>query len=763
MSDTSLVFALSARNETGEGMREGRETVESETAAMVDAAEANGSKMGTALAAAGAAAGALAAAALVSTLEQALDVSKATTRLEAQLINTTADVGQATDAMKAVFTDGWGESAAEVGDAIKSVTLNMDDFTGNQKGLEDMTKKAMALANVFDDDINKATAAAGQMVKTGMADSFDEAMDLIAAGMGSVANKSEDLLDTFNEYSTQFRRIGLDGATAMGLISQGLKAGARDSDAVADALGIFGEMALAGGKQVDEAFSSIGLNGQKIGTMMRQGGDTATQALQDTMDALRGTDDETVRLAASQVLFGDLANTQADALFALDPASAAAAGGFDNVAGAADKVVKKLEDSPAMKMEAFKRGVQQNVIDFLGGSVLPAVTTFKNAFQKEFGSIWAEAGKGGATGVDRVINAFQILGVRLVQKIKEFAPKAIEGLIGFGQSMADYAMANPEKVFKIALIAGALTMAIVMLPLLVAGAISATAFLIIGGFVSKLVTALGEKLPQWWQAFTSWVSTKAGQAAQVFHVVGAAIGRWFGGLWSKYVSGPVGRQWSSFLGTVRALPGRSVSALSALGSRLGGVAGTAWQRFKDASAAKATNFIGWVGRLPGRVTRAVGSTGSLLYNKGRDVVTGLWNGISSLGGWLWNKVKSFVSTNVVSAAKSFLHIGSPSKLMADEIGHWLPPGIAEGAEKNRGVLDKAMQTLVTPKASLMAAASTPRTSGVAPLIAGQAAGGVVVVRFEVTGAEGDFKKLISKIVRLDGRGSVQTAFAGRRG
>ena len=39
----------------------------------------------------------------------------------------------------------------------------------------------------------------------------------------------------------------------------------------------------------------------------------ATQALQDTMDALRGTDDETVRLAASQVLFGDLANTQADA------------------------------------------------------------------------------------------------------------------------------------------------------------------------------------------------------------------------------------------------------------------------------------------------------------------------------------------------------------------------------------------------------------------------------------------------------------------
>jgi hypothetical protein len=755
VSDTSLVFALSARDETGRGMRDGRQTVERETAGMVDAAESNGAKMGNALAMAGAAAGAMAAAALVSTLEQALDVSNATTRLEAQLANTTADVGQATDAMKAVFTDGWGESAAEVGDAIKSVTLNMDDFTGNQQGLEDMTKKAMALADVFDDDINKATAAAGQMVKTGMADSFDEAMDLIAAGMGSVANKSEDLLDTFNEYSTQFRRIGLDGATAMGLISQGLKAGARDADSVADALGIFGEMALAGGDQVDQAFKSIGLNGQDIGKRMRAGGDEATSALQDTMDALRGTDDATTRLAAAQVLFGDLANTQADALFALDPASAAASGGFDDVAGAADKVVEKLEDSPAMKMESFKRGVQQNVIDFLGGSVIPAVEGFKDRFQEVFGSIWAEAGKGGATGADRVVRAFEILGSKLVQKIIEFAPKAVEALTSFGQKMADYAMANPMQVFKIAAIAGALTLAIVALPMLVAGALAATAYLVVGGFVVKLVSALVEKIPQWWKAFTGWVSTKAGQAGRVFDVVGSAIGTWFGGLWSRYVSGPVSRQWNSFLGTVRALPGRAVTGLSALGGRLASTAGGAWQRFKDASVRKAGDFIGFVGRLPGRTVRAVGSTGRLLYSKGRDVVTGLWNGISSLGGWLWNKVSSFVSTNVVSAAKSFLHIGSPSKLMADEIGRWLPPGIAEGAEDNRGVLDRTMAGLVDPQ---QAAPHSPLTGRATPFAGtAGASGGLMVVRLEIGGRL--FEELWidtgRRVVSKRGRGNVQ--------
>jgi len=754
VSDTSLVFALTARDQTGPGMREGRQTVETETAAMVDAAESNGSKMGTALAAAGAAAGALAAAALVSTLEQALDVSNATTRLEAQLANTTADVGQATDAMKAVFTDGWGESAAEVGDAIKSVTLNMDDFTGNQQGLEDMTKKAMALAQVFDDDINKATAAAGQMVKTGMADSFDEAMDLIAAGMGSVANKSEDLLDTFNEYSTQFRRIGLDGETAMGLISQGLQAGARDADSVADALGIFGEMALVGGDQVNAAFESIGLNGADIGKQMRAGGDEATQALQDTMDALRGTDDATTRLAAAQVLFGDLANTQADALFALDPASAAAAGGFDDVAGAADKVVEKLEDSPAMKMEAFKRGVQQNVIDFLGGSVIPAVEGFKDRFQEEFGSIWAEAGKGGATGADRIVNAFQVLGSRLVDKIIEFAPKAVEALAGFGQKMADYAMANPVQVFKIAAIAGALTLALVALPLLIAGALAATAYTVVVGFVSKLVSALIENVPQWWDSFTGWVSTKAGEAGQVFSVLGAAIALWFSGLWSRYVSGPVGRQWDAWTGSVYALPGRAVVALSSLGSRLASSASSGWQRFKDASAAKATSFIAWVGGLPGRTVRAVGNLGSLLYSKGRDVVTGLWNGVSSLGGWLWSKIQNFVSTNVVNAAANLLELGSPSRLMARAIGHWIPPGIAVGAEDNRGVLDKTMQGLVDP--ALAGPAVRPPT-GVVPFMGAAGGGGQILVRVVFDGPK-EMTRLVREIVADVGGGDVQKAF-----
>ncbi|MEU9643594.1 phage tail tape measure protein [Streptomyces sp. NPDC048188] len=752
MSDTSLVFALSARDDTGPGMRSARQTVDSETEGMADDVAANGSKMGTALAAAGAAAGALAGAALMSTLSQAMDMSEATTRLEAQLVNTTADVGAATDAMTNVFTDGWGESATEVGDAIKSVTLNMDEFTGNQQGLEDMTKAALGLSKAFDQEVNKTTAAAGQLVKTGLVKDFDEAMDLIAAGLGSVANKSDDLLDTFNEYSTLFRRVGLDGQTALGLLSQGLQAGARDSDAIADAIGIFSEMALAGGKQVNEAFGSIGLNGEDIGRRMRAGGDEAASALQDTMDALRGTDDATTRLAAAQVLFGDLANTQADALYALDPASAAAAGGFDDVAGAADKVVEKLEDSPAMKLEAFKRTVQQNVIDFLGSKVLPAVMDFKDRFGAAAREAWAAAGDGGTEGVDRVLTFVGLLGQRIAEKIvTDLVPRAAEGLAHFGQRLAEYAAEDPVALFKVVLIAGAILLALTQLPLLLAVGLASVAGLIIGGFVGEMLTRLDENLPRWWASFENWLSGLPGEVGSAFAGLGLAIGVWFAGLWSDYIADPVSRQWGAFLGGVKALPGQASDALSGLGYSLATKAWSGFQSMKDAAVGQALGLVSWLGGLPQSLAGALASQTYRLYNAGLDFVYGIWNGISAAGGWLWSMVQSFVSSYVVDPVKDFLHIGSPSKLAADEIGHWIPAGIAMGVEDNAGVVDQAMRDVVDPASYRPAPGTMPGPSTAATLGASQAE-----VRFvmELVGGSRAFREFFQESVRLVAGGDV---------
>ena len=46
----------------------------------------------------------------------------------------------------------------------------------------------------------------------------------------------------------------------------------------------------------------------------------------------------------------------------------------------------------------------------------------------------------------------------------------------------------------------------------------------------------------------------------------------------------------------------------------------------------------------------------------------------------------------------------------------------------------------------------------APLMGASAGGGVVLVRFEMAGAEDDFHRLMRKLTRVKGRGNVQTAF-----
>lgn len=69
-----------------------------------------------------------------------------------------------------------------------------------------------------------------------------------------------------------------------------------------------------------------------------------------------------------------------------------------------------------------------------------------------------------------------------------------------------------------------------------------------------------------------------------------------------------------------------------------------------------------------------------VVNVGRSLVEGIWQGISSSYSWIKDKISGWVG-NVVDFIKRLFGIGSPSKVMADEIGEWLPPGIAQGFEQ----------------------------------------------------------------------------------
>ena len=79
---------------------------------------------------------------------------------------------------------------------------------------------------------------------------------------------------------------------------------------------------------------------------------------------------------------------------------------------------------------------------------------------------------------------------------------------------------------------------------------------------------------------------------------------------------------------------------------------------------------------------------------GKNIVEGIKQGIadawSALTSWFTDKMK-----DLVDSVADFLKIGSPSKLMADEIGRWIPAGIAEGINNGMGVLDKEINAMTS--------------------------------------------------------------------
>ena len=84
-------------------------------------------------------------------------------------------------------------------------------------------------------------------------------------------------------------------------------------------------------------------------------------------------------------------------------------------------------------------------------------------------------------------------------------------------------------------------------------------------------------------------------------------------------------------------------------------------------------------KLVKSVVDGVSSLPGQMLDIGKNIVDGIWKGISGAAGWLKDKISDFAG-GVVDGIKDFFGIHSPSKLMADEVGKFLPKGLAVGFE-----------------------------------------------------------------------------------
>lgn len=97
------------------------------------------------------------------------------------------------------------------------------------------------------------------------------------------------------------------------------------------------------------------------------------------------------------------------------------------------------------------------------------------------------------------------------------------------------------------------------------------------------------------------------------------------------------------------------------------------------------------------------------WGLGKDILSGIGNGISNaVSGLVDSAIKA--CGRLVDSVKSFFGIASPSKLMRDEIGLFLPPGIGNGVTKN---MDAAIKPVKQMSAAIEDAARTELDTSVA--------------------------------------------------
>lgn len=78
---------------------------------------------------------------------------------------------------------------------------------------------------------------------------------------------------------------------------------------------------------------------------------------------------------------------------------------------------------------------------------------------------------------------------------------------------------------------------------------------------------------------------------------------------------------------------------------------------------------------------------------GKDLVTGIWNGINNAKDWVLGKIKGFGNA-ILDGIKGFFGIHSPSTLFRDEIGKNLALGVGEGFTDGMDDVSKAMQNAI---------------------------------------------------------------------
>lgn len=254
------------------------------------------------------------------------------------------------------YANNFGDSIESNMD-ISRLALQFDiiDETATTRDAQKVVQGLAGIADVLGEDVQPVARAVTQLLRTGLASSAEEAFDILATGQREGANLAEDLLDTMSEYASTFSAMGLTGGQALGLINQGLRAGAPNSDFFATALQELGIRIREGDDATSGFLDQLDLVPGEMRKAFIEGGPAARDALDAIFDRLRDTDPIDRNRIAVGLLGTQFEDLQLD-LTQLDLSNAEDQ--LNGVTGSAQRMFDTLADNDASKMEQAQRNIE---------------------------------------------------------------------------------------------------------------------------------------------------------------------------------------------------------------------------------------------------------------------------------------------------------------------------------------------------------------------------------------------------------------------
>ena len=256
---------------------------------------------------------------------------------------------------------------------------------------------------------------------------------------------------------------------------------------------------------------------------------------------------------------------------------------------------------------------------------------------------------------------------------------------------------------------------------------------------SNLFTRIGQWFSNVWNTITSWFSDLISKIAEwylniynkcttTFNNIKTSIANFFTNAINSVVNG------------INNIKDKVTSWFNTLKTNTSNFVTNIWNTIKN-----------WFASLPGKLNSSVQAAFNTVKNwasnftsYGRDLVEGLWSGISDKVSWLYNKVSGWVSSTL-DYIKGLFGISSPSKLMRDEVGKFMAEGIGVGFTKEMKSVEAEMADSIPTSFSTSVGISgqsgqiySPETSSVA---------NYARYTFNIYGAEGqDVNELADAVI-----------------